>query len=73
MYAYRADILWQITRLAVSSLEKAESLEQLRWVEAGYKVKCAVTHHDSYCIDTPEDIPKVLKMMEQARRRADKH
>lgn len=63
MYAYRADVLKQITKLPVSALEKAESLEQLRWVEAGYKVKCAITHHDSHCIDTPEDIEKVLKLM----------
>lgn len=63
MYAYRSDILAQLTKLPVSSLEKAESLEQLRWLEAGYKVKCAVTHHDSHCIDTPEDIDKVLAMM----------
>ncbi len=63
MYAYRTDILWQITKLAPSSLEKAESLEQLRWVEAGYKVRCAVTQHDSHCIDTPEDIAKVLRLM----------
>ena len=67
MYAYRADILRQITRLAVSSLEKAESLEQLRWVEAGYKVKCAITHHDSHCIDTPGDIEKVLKLMQRQK------
>ena len=63
MYAYRADILRQVARLAPSSLEKAESLEQLRWVEAGYKVRCAITHHDSHCIDTPEDVDKVLKLM----------
>jgi 3-deoxy-manno-octulosonate cytidylyltransferase (CMP-KDO synthetase) len=69
MYAYRSDVLQELTKLPVSSLEKAESLEQLRWVEAGFKVKCAVTHHDSHCIDTPEDIPKVLAMMERARRR----
>lgn len=68
MYAYRSDILWQITKLAVSSLEKAESLEQLRWVEAGYKVKCAVTHHDSHCIDTPEDIDKVLRLMKATKK-----
>jgi 3-deoxy-manno-octulosonate cytidylyltransferase (CMP-KDO synthetase) len=68
MYAYRSDILRQITKLPVSSLEKAESLEQLRWVEAGYKVKCAITHHDSHCIDTPADIPKVIAMMEKARK-----
>ena len=63
LYAFRPDILWQITKLAVSSLEKAESLEQLRWIEAGYKIKCAITHHDSHGIDTPEDIEKVLKLM----------
>ena len=67
MYAYRADILREITGLTVSSLEKAESLEQLRWVEAGYKVKCAITHHDSHCIDTPGDIEKVLKLMQRQK------
>ena len=68
MYAYRSDILGDLTKLPLSSLEKAESLEQLRWIEAGYRVKCAVTHHDSHCIDTPEDIPKVLAIMERARK-----
>lgn len=63
MYAYRADVLEQITKLPVSTLEKAESLEQLRWVEAGFKIKCAVTQFDSHCIDTPEDIEKVLRLM----------
>ena len=63
LYAYRADILERITRLMPSKLEKAESLEQLRWVEAGYKIKCVETKYDSHCIDTPEDIEKVLKLM----------
>lgn len=63
MYAYRSDILEKITRLQPSSLEKAESLEQLRWLENGYKIKCAETLHDSHCIDTPEDVEKVLKLM----------
>jgi 3-deoxy-manno-octulosonate cytidylyltransferase (CMP-KDO synthetase) len=69
MYAYRSDILEKLTKLPVSPLEKAESLEQLRWVEAGYKVKCVTTHHDSHCIDTPEDIEKVLRMIKERRRR----
>ncbi|MEO6832270.1 MAG: 3-deoxy-manno-octulosonate cytidylyltransferase [Chitinophagaceae bacterium] len=69
MYAYRTDILKQLTKLPVSSLEKAESLEQLRWLEGGYKVKCAVTNHDSHCIDTPEDVEKVLKMMRAANKK----
>ncbi|RYE24562.1 MAG: 3-deoxy-manno-octulosonate cytidylyltransferase [Sphingobacteriales bacterium] len=63
MYAYRTDVLEQITKLSVSSLEKAESLEQLRWLEKGYKIKCVVTTFDSHCIDTLEDIEKVLKLM----------
>ncbi len=63
MYAFRADVLAELTKLPVSSLEKAESLEQLRWLEAGYKVKCTITHHDSHCIDRPEDIEKVLRLM----------
>lgn len=63
MYAYRADVLKKITMLVPSSLEKAESLEQLRWLENGFKIKLAITHHDSHCIDTPEDVEKVLKLM----------
>jgi 3-deoxy-manno-octulosonate cytidylyltransferase (CMP-KDO synthetase) len=62
MYAYRADILEAITKLPVSSLEKAESLEQLRWLENGFSIKCVLTTFESHCIDTPEDIDKVLKL-----------
>ncbi len=64
MYAYRKDILEKITRLPVSALEKAESLEQLRWIENGFKIKCIPTKFESHCIDTAEDIPKVLRLME---------
>jgi 3-deoxy-manno-octulosonate cytidylyltransferase (CMP-KDO synthetase) len=63
MYAYRTDILEAITKLAPSALEKAESLEQLRWLEAGYKIKLATTAYDSHCIDTPEDVAKVIALM----------
>ncbi len=63
MYAYRADVLKKLTTLPPSSLEKAESLEQLRWLEAGFKIKCVVTQYDSHCIDTPEDIEKVLRLV----------
>ena len=61
IYGYRADILHQVTKLPVSSLEKAESLEQLRWIENGYKIKVAETDLETYAIDTPEDIVN-LKM-----------
>lgn len=63
MYAYRADVLERITRLAPSALELAESLEQLRWVENGYKITCVETDFDSHCIDSPGDIEKVLRLM----------
>lgn len=63
MYAYRSDLLEELTKLKPSALEKAESLEQLRWLENGFKIKVAVTTHDSHCIDTPEDVERVLKIM----------
>lgn len=63
MYAYRTDILQAITQLTLSSLEKAESLEQLRWLEAGYKIRIVETTYDSPCVDTPEDLEKVLKYL----------
>ena len=63
MYAYRRDVLEKITRLPVSALEAAESLEQLRWLQNGFKVKCVITQYESHCIDTPEDVAKVLRLM----------
>ncbi len=65
MYAYRTDILESITQLPPSDLEKKESLEQLRWLENGYKILCIETEHDSYCIDYPEDVEKVLNYIKQ--------
>jgi len=63
MYAYRADVLEKITKLPISNLERAESLEQLRWIENGYKIKCVETKYESYCVDTPEDIEVILNMI----------
>ena len=61
MYAYRTDILERLTELSVSSLEQAESLEQLRWLENGYKIKCVPTTYDSHGVDSPGEIEKVIK------------
>src|SRR5690606_9427694 len=51
MYAYRADVLERITQLPVSNLEKAESLEQLRWLENGFRIRLAETHTETIGID----------------------
>jgi len=58
LYAYRADILKEITALPQSSLEQAERLEQLRWLQNGYKIKAAITHQETIGIDTPDDLEK---------------
>ena len=60
IYGYRADILQQITRLPISSLEKAESLEQLRWIENGYRIKVAETEIETFSVDTPYDLKKLI-------------
>ena len=59
IYAYRSDILEKITKLPPSPLEQSESLEQLRWIENGYKIKVAITEIDSIGIDTKEDIIRI--------------
>lgn len=65
MYAYRADILKEITRLPQSSLEKAESLEQLRWIENGYCIRVGYTDVETIGIDTPEDMERALTFLKE--------
>lgn len=63
IYGYRSDILHEITRLPQGMLEKAESLEQLRWLENGYRIKVGLVSSETIGIDTPEDLARLLKKM----------
>lgn len=66
IYAYRTNTLKQIVKLEQSSLEIAESLEQLRWIENGFPVTCVVTDLDeTMCIDTPEDLQKANEFIQK--------
>lgn len=65
IYVYRADFLQHYTTLAPTLLETAEKLEQLRILENGYKVKCVVTEYESQPVDTPEDLQKVIQLIQQ--------
>lgn len=59
IYAYRVDILKQITSLPLSQVELSESLEQMRWLEGGFKIKAIETEFDTVSIDVPEDLKKL--------------
>ena len=63
LYAYRYDILLELTKLPIGLLERAESLEQLRWLENGYRIKTAQTLFENIGIDTPEDLEKAKKFI----------
>ena len=65
MYAYRTDILQRITSLSPGSLEKAESLEQLRWLENGFRILVSETMTETIGIDTPEDMEFARRMVGQ--------
>lgn len=66
LYAYKADVLKEITSLPQSSLELAESLEQLRWLENGYTIKVGISEVETIGIDTPDDLEHARKMLERS-------
>lgn len=63
IYGYKADVLTAITKLSMGNLEKAESLEQLRWVENGYPITVKETTSETLSIDTPDDLKKALDFL----------
>ena len=68
MYAYRVNVLRQITQLPQSPLEIAESLEQLRWIENGYTIKTALSSVETIGIDTPEDLERAEQFLKRLNR-----
>ena len=65
IYAYRTEVLREITQLPQSPLEKAESLEQLRWLQAGYRIKVGITNEETVGIDTPEDLVRAERFLNE--------
>ena len=63
VYAYRREVLAEVTQLPQSSLEKAESLEQLRWLQNGYRIRVGLTDVETVGIDTPEDLQRAEEFL----------
>jgi 3-deoxy-manno-octulosonate cytidylyltransferase (CMP-KDO synthetase) len=61
IYGYKIDTLKELSQLPISDLELMEALEQLRWIDNGYKVKTAVSNHSNDSIDTPADLEHILQ------------
>lgn len=65
LYAYKPEILGKICTMERSSLEKSESLEQLRWVENSLKIKVIITDSTTFAVDTPEDLAKIVRYIKK--------
>lgn len=63
LYGYRKAFLLDFARLTPTPLEQAESLEQLRALEHGYRIFAAITEHDSLGVDTPADLDRARRLM----------
>lgn len=66
IYAFRTDVLRRITALPQSTLEKAESLEQLRWLENGYRIRVGISDTETIGIDTPDDLARAEEFLRRA-------
>lgn len=65
IYAYRREVLREITKLPQSPLEKAESLEQLRWLQNGYRIRVGITNVETVGIDTPDDLKRAEEFLKR--------
>ena len=65
IYAYRREVLREITRLPQSPLEKAESLEQLRWLQNGYRIRVGITNVETVGIDSPDDLRRAEEFLKK--------
>ena len=65
VYAYRKEVLAEVTKLRQSALEKTESLEQLRWLQNGYRIRVGLTDVETVGIDTPEDLQRAEAFLNQ--------
>ena len=63
LYAFRTEVLCAVTALPQSTLEKAESLEQLRWLENGYRIGVGITDVETIGIDTPQDLARAEEFL----------
>ena len=61
IYGYTALALQHIAGLSARPLEQTEGLEQLRWLEAGMRIRTGLTEHESWSVDLPEDVQKVIR------------
>jgi 3-deoxy-manno-octulosonate cytidylyltransferase (CMP-KDO synthetase) len=59
LYGYKGPVLQSLSKLGLSPLEELESIEQLRWLDAGYRIKVKETHFETIGVDTLEDLEKV--------------
>ncbi len=67
LYAYRADVLKRITSMPMGELETCESLEQLRWLQAGFRIKVGTTDVETIGIDTPEDLQRAEQFLKEVQ------
>lgn len=68
LYAYKSSVLRRIAELPQGTLEKLESLEQLRWLENGFRIKAAETHSESLAIDTPDDLKAAVEFLRRSEK-----